>query len=123
MVELAVRLHNAGLTLRTIAGQAIVYHLDHRYVRRYRSPKTVSILNVAQRDQISRCERGLVVLPVQDPRNEASPLIPCPTSAKLTNATGIERSHLPENERIETSHFRDKIVPGSMLAPAAPSSP
>lgn len=122
MVELAVRLRTAGLTLRTITGQAIVYHLDHRHVARYRSLNTVRILNEAQRDPFSRCERGLVILPAGDRSEASTPELPDVTSP-IPAKTGERAQTLPpQNGAIDPSHFRDKIVPGSMLSSAAQRS-
>lgn len=58
--ELAERLHNAGLTCKTVTGQAIVYHLDHPRVARYRTGVNERILERTKREKRTRCERGLV---------------------------------------------------------------
>jgi hypothetical protein len=63
MVELAERLFNAGLTLRTITGRAIVYHLDHRPVAWYGTGVSARILERTRRERIIRCELGLVAPP------------------------------------------------------------
>lgn len=58
-IELAERLRHAGLMLRTITGQAIVYHLDHRHRARYRTTVSEKILERTRREKLIRCERGL----------------------------------------------------------------
>lgn len=57
--ELAERLCNAGLTCKTIVGQAIVYHLDHPRVARYRIGVNERILERTKREKRTRCERGI----------------------------------------------------------------
>jgi glycosyltransferase involved in cell wall biosynthesis len=57
--ELAERLCNAGLTCKTIIGQAIVYHLDHARVPHYRTVTNERILERTKREHRTRCEHGL----------------------------------------------------------------
>lgn len=57
--ELAERLCNSGLTCKTIIGQAIVYHLDHPRVARYRTHVNERILERTKREKRTRCERGI----------------------------------------------------------------
>src|SRR5690606_22049396 len=61
-LELAARLANAGLTLRTVTGQAVVYHLDHRHVARYRSLNSTRVLERTRQDGIIRCPHGVIPL-------------------------------------------------------------
>jgi glycosyltransferase involved in cell wall biosynthesis len=57
--ELAVRLCNAGLSCKTVTGQAIVYHLDHARVARYQTSVNERILQRTKLEKRTRCERGL----------------------------------------------------------------
>lgn len=59
VAELAERLWHAGLTLRTITGQAIVYHLDHHHRARYRTSVSEKILERTRREKLVRCEHGV----------------------------------------------------------------
>jgi glycosyltransferase involved in cell wall biosynthesis len=107
-LELAARLANAGLTLRTITGQAVVYHLDHRHVARYRSLNSTRILERTRDDGISRCDLGIASLPKSSAATTPSP------AGSSTEAAPMKSE--------PASHFRDKSVPRSMLAPAAQRS-
>jgi hypothetical protein len=114
-IELATRLSNAGFGLRTITGQAIIYHLDHRYSARYRSLKTARILEHSQREKTSRCALGIaginspdVVVPMPD-------LLPSTPAAAMTRTPATKASDGAAEEHQRPSHFRDKIVPRSML--------
>jgi GT2 family glycosyltransferase len=60
LIELAERLLNSGLTLRTITGQAIVYHLDHRHLARYGTLNSERILERTRQEKRTTCDRGLV---------------------------------------------------------------
>ena len=64
--ELIERLRNAGVTLCTITGQAIVYHLDHRRLARYGTGTSERILERTAREKRIRSEHGLeaVVVPM-----------------------------------------------------------
>lgn len=57
--ELAERLCNSGLICKTVIGQAIVYHLDHPRVARYRIAVNERILERTKREKRTRCERGI----------------------------------------------------------------
>ena len=63
VIELAERLRNAGLTLKVITGQAIVYHLDHRRTARYHTHVNENVLDRTRREKLMRCERGLAETP------------------------------------------------------------
>ncbi|HYP18196.1 MAG TPA: galactosyltransferase-related protein, partial [Opitutus sp.] len=57
--ELAQRLRNAGVSCKTIIGQAIVYHLDHPRVARYRMSVNERLLERTRREKRTRCEQGV----------------------------------------------------------------
>lgn len=57
--ELAARLSNAGLICKTVVGQAIVYHLDHRPVPRYDTGANERAVARTRREKRIRCERGV----------------------------------------------------------------
>lgn len=61
--ELAERLCNAGLKCKTVIGHAIVYHLDHPRVARYRMAANERILERTKREKITRCVRGVLEEP------------------------------------------------------------
>jgi hypothetical protein len=116
LLELAVRLSNAGLTLRTVTGHAIVYHLDHRPIVKYGSLRSVKILEETKREHRVRCQRGLVVLPDSESLgNGASPEPNLELSEAEPTADGHPAQRL-KSVQSTASHFRDKIVPRSMLA-------
>lgn len=66
--ELAERLVNSGLISKTVYGQMIVYHLDHPRLRVYRIGVNERILEQTRREKISRCERGVSLPSVLDPK-------------------------------------------------------
>jgi glycosyltransferase involved in cell wall biosynthesis len=76
MAELAERLRNAGLTLHTITGQAVVYHLDHRRIAHYHTQTSERILERTRREKIIRCEQGLS-------SDEVTPAAPSNSSSHL----------------------------------------
>jgi glycosyltransferase involved in cell wall biosynthesis len=123
-VELATRLVNAGTALRTITGHAIIYHLDHRYTARYRSLKTARILEFTSRQKASRCELGFAGITNTD--------APAPSPERHEPESQTESTHspiptptaeAPSMAKEEASHFRDEIVPRSILARILPRSP
>lgn len=57
--ELSERLRNAGVHSKTVIGQAIAYHLDHRPVARYRTGVNERILARTRLEKRTRCEHGL----------------------------------------------------------------
>jgi GT2 family glycosyltransferase len=59
-LELVERLRNAGMTVRSVTGQAIVYHLDHHRTARYRTRLSDEILERTRREKRVRCEHGVV---------------------------------------------------------------
>jgi hypothetical protein len=61
--ELIERLRNSGLTLYTITGQAIVYHLDHRRLARYGTGRSERILETTRRERTIRTGNGLLAAP------------------------------------------------------------
>jgi glycosyltransferase involved in cell wall biosynthesis len=116
LLELALRLRNAGLTLRTVTGHAIVYHLDHRQVARYRSVRSAKIVAETRHEKVVRCQHGLVLLPAAEtvttfatPETKAIPAAPDPETIS-------ELSTRLESVEPAPSHFRDKTVPRSMLS-------
>jgi len=66
--ELAERLANSGLVSKTVYGQMIVYHLDHPRLRVYRIGVNERVLEQTRREKISRCERGVALPSVLDPK-------------------------------------------------------
>jgi hypothetical protein len=68
LIELAERLLNSGLTLRTITGQAIVYHLDHRHLARYGTRNSERILERTKQERRTTCDQGLVQNSALEPR-------------------------------------------------------
>jgi len=66
--ELAERLVNSGLVSKTVYGQMIVYHLDHPRLRVYRVGVNERILEQTRREKIARCERGVALPSVLDPK-------------------------------------------------------
>jgi glycosyltransferase involved in cell wall biosynthesis len=66
--ELAERLVNSGLISKTVYGQMIVYHLDHPRLRVYRVGVNERILEQTRREKIARCERGVTLPSVLDPK-------------------------------------------------------
>jgi glycosyltransferase involved in cell wall biosynthesis len=117
VVELAARLCNAGLTLQTITGQAIVYHLDHPHRARYRSLTSSRILEHTKGSGIARCEQGIVALPTSTGAETAAENMKQGTLPSDGETPLALESATATNRRIsERSHFRDKIVPRSMLA-------
>jgi len=116
IVELAARLRNAGLTLNTITGRAIVFHLDHHHLARYRSVKSSRILERTVTENLTQCEIGLVKLPASTLASEhtaslqSESVLPELVSPAVQDQTGQ-----PEIAAAAPSHFRDKIVPRSML--------
>ena len=118
-LELAARLANAGLTLRTVTGQAIVYHLDHRHRARYRSLKSTSILERTRQDLITRCPEGIIPLAQSVTAETLTKSVPArsdPAAAAPPSARSDGGTVTREAE--SASHFRDESVPPSMLAPA-----
>lgn len=123
-IELATRLSNAGITLRTITGQAILYHLDHRYTARYRSLKTARILECTARHKASRCELGFAgITKTTAPAPSTNPLPAGTQPPGMTSPAPAPAPASPSIATDEASHFRDEIVPRSMLARIAPRSP
>jgi glycosyltransferase involved in cell wall biosynthesis len=59
-VEMVERLRNSGTIIRTVTGQAIVYHLDHHRTARYRTRLSDEILERTRREKRVRCEHGVV---------------------------------------------------------------
>lgn len=59
-LELVERLRNAGMIVRSVTGQAIVYHLDHHRTARYRTRLSDEILERTRREKRVRCEHGVV---------------------------------------------------------------
>lgn len=66
--EMAERLVNSGLVSKTVYGQMIVYHLDHPRLGVYRIGVNERILEQTRREKISRCERGVALPSVLDPK-------------------------------------------------------
>ena len=62
--ELALRLRHAGLVAKTVFGQAIVYHLDHPRIARYRMNVNERILEQTRRERRIRCEHGVADEPL-----------------------------------------------------------
>ena len=115
LLELALRLRNAGLTLRTVTGQAIVYHLDHRQVARYRSVHSAKVVDETRRENIVRCQHGLTLLPAAETvQTFAAPEAKAVPSSQDTEIP--ELSAPLETVEPAPSHFRDKTVPRSMLS-------
>lgn len=115
-LELAARLANGGLTLRTVTGQAVVYHLDHRHVARYRSLNSTRVLEHTRHEGITRCPKGMIPCPVGGTTAATIQARPNPSVATAP-AAGSQPQAVP-NESEVASHFRDESVPPSMLAPA-----
>jgi glycosyltransferase involved in cell wall biosynthesis len=123
-IELATRLTNAGTTLRTITGHAIIYHLDHRYTARYRSLKTARILEFTARQKASRCELGFAGITNTDtPAPSPERLNPESQPANARPPVPTPTVEAPSMAQEAASHFRDEIVPRSILARILPRSP
>jgi glycosyltransferase involved in cell wall biosynthesis len=115
LIDLAMRLRNAGLTLRTVTGHAIVYHLDHRQVAKYGSLRSAKILDETRRLNIVRCQQGLALLAADESvetflTSALNIAVPRGDSAGETDASKPKKK-----SALGLSHFRDKIVPRSML--------
>ena len=100
----------------TVTGHAIVYHLDHRQVARYRSVRSANIVEETRREKIVRCQHGLALLGAHESVKTLAAPEPKAIPPSQDPETVPELSAPLETVEPVPSHFRDKTVPRSMLS-------